>query len=69
MAVDEYQRDGEFAFLERLDNLDGRYLDNAGFFSVTDPTAIADEELFERMMAEYPGWLHQVRQAGMLPPT
>jgi hypothetical protein len=69
MAVDEYQRDGEFAFLERLDNLDGRYLDNAGFFSVTDPTEIADEELFERMMAEYPGWLHLARQAGMLPPA
>ena len=60
---------GRFAFLEELDDLDGRYLDNADFFSVPSPTAIADEQLFELMMAEYPGWLHRARQAGLLPPT
>jgi hypothetical protein len=60
---------GRFAFLEELDDLDGRYLDNADIFSVRSPTEIADEELFELMMAEYPGWLHQARLAGMLPPT
>ncbi|MEV4135008.1 VWA domain-containing protein [Dactylosporangium sp. NPDC049742] len=69
MAVDELQRDGEFAFLERLDDLAGRYLDNAGFFSVPSPTAIADEDLFELMMAQYPGWLHRARHAGLLPPA
>jgi hypothetical protein len=60
---------GRFAFLEELDDLDGRYLDNADFFSVPSPTAIADEQLFELMTAEYPAWLHRARQAGMLPPT
>jgi hypothetical protein len=69
MAVDEQRRSGEFAFLERLDDLDCRYLDNADFFSVPSPTAIADEALFELMMAEYPGWLHRARQAGLLPPA
>ncbi|MEV4515135.1 VWA domain-containing protein [Dactylosporangium sp. NPDC049525] len=60
---------GRVAFLDRLDDLDGRYLDNADFFSVSSPTAIADEKLFELMMAEYPGWLHRARQAGLLPPA
>jgi stress response protein SCP2 len=60
---------GRFPFLESLDNLDGRYLDNADLFSAASPTAIADEQLFELMMAEYPGWLHRARQAGLLPPT
>ncbi len=58
-----------FAFLEELDNLDGRYLDNADFFSVPSPTAVADEQLFELMTGEYPAWLHRARQARLLPPA
>ena len=57
----------DFQFLENLDNLPGRYIDNANFFAVTDPANIPDEQLFELMMAEYPGWLGLARGAGLLP--
>jgi len=44
----------------------GRYLDNADFFAVEDPAAIPDDELFELLMTEYPGWLTQARDKGLL---
>ncbi|MBA3524394.1 MAG: VWA domain-containing protein [Geodermatophilaceae bacterium] len=60
---------GEFAFLEELDNLEGRYVDNANFFAVEDPATIPDEALYELLMGEYPGWLTLARQGGLLPPA
>ncbi|WP_307829747.1 VWA domain-containing protein [Antrihabitans stalagmiti] len=59
---------GDFKFLEELDNLPGRYLDNANFFSVADPGALPDGQLYDLMMDEYPGWVAQARQQGLLPP-
>ncbi|GAB2910884.1 VWA domain-containing protein [Rhodococcus aerolatus] len=56
----------EFAFLEELDDMPGRYLDNADFFAVADPAAIPDDQLFELLMTEYPGWLTQARAKGLL---
>ncbi|GIJ58808.1 VWA domain-containing protein [Virgisporangium aurantiacum] len=57
----------DFTFLENLDNLPGRFIDNANFFAVTDPANVPDEQLFDLMMAEYPSWLGLARQAGLLP--
>lgn len=57
---------GEFRFLEELDDMGGRYLDNADFFAVPDPATIGDDELFDLLMTEYPGWLQQARAKGLL---
>ncbi|MCF2525959.1 VWA domain-containing protein [Yinghuangia soli] len=57
---------GGFAFLEELDNMQGRYTDNAAFFAVTDPANLTDEALFELMMEEYPDWLNRARSMGLL---
>jgi stress response protein SCP2 len=51
----------EFRFLEELDDMGGRFLDNADFFSVADPAQVSDDELFDLLMTEYPGWLAQAR--------
>lgn len=59
----------EFAFLEELDDLTGRFVDNANFFAVEDPATIPDDALYELLMGEYPGWLQLARQGGLLPPT
>lgn len=59
--------DPAFSFLERLDDLPGRHLDNADFFAVENPTAISDDELFDLLMTEYPAWLTQARAQGLLP--
>lgn len=55
-----------FEFLERLDEMEGRFVDNANFFSVKDPSLIADSDLYDFMMAEYPGWVTLARNKGML---
>lgn len=60
-----------FAFLEKLDDLQGRYTDNADFFAVTPDelmgsNPIPDDALFERMMTEYPDWLDRARSQGLL---
>ncbi len=55
----------DFAFLEELDDMGGRFLDNADFFAVTDPANLADEQLFDLMATEYPGWLAQARARGL----
>ncbi|MDJ1170252.1 VWA domain-containing protein [Roseofilum sp. BLCC_M154] len=57
----------QFEFLENLDDLGGRYVDNADFFSVEDPEAIADQELYDLLMTEYPHWLKTARSRGLLP--
>lgn len=59
--------DSQFNFLEKLDDLPGRHLDNADFFAVTDPSNIPDDQLYDLLMAEYPGWLPAARGAGLLP--
>ena len=63
----------EFSYLQRLDDLDGRYTDNADFFSVTERdllgrTAISDTELYDRLVNEYPGWLRRARDGHLLLP-
>ncbi len=62
---------GRFPFLERLDDLTGRYVDNADFFSVTADellgrSPIPDDRLFDRLMQEYPQWLRTARAQGLL---
>lgn len=56
-----------FEFLESLDELDGRLVDNANFFSVEKPGEGSDDELYRLLMEEYPDWLKKARIHGMLP--
>lgn len=56
----------EFSFLKRLDDMTGRVIDNADFFQINDLHDITDEELYGRLMTEYPGWEQKARQIGIL---
>ena len=58
---------GDFQFLEELDDMPGRFVDNADFFSVADPAELSDEQLYDLMMNEYPDWLKLARAQGLLP--
>lgn len=58
--------DSDFPFLEQLDELSGRLIDNADFFSVASFDEYSDEELYDLMMTEYPEWLKLARQKGLL---
>ena len=58
--------DSDFPFLEKLDELQGRLVDNANYFSVSSPDEHSDAELYDLLMTEYPGWLKLARGNGLL---
>jgi len=47
----------KFDYLQKLDDLTGRYVDNADFFPLNDFQEINDYELYNRLLTEYPDWL------------
>ncbi|MCY9308844.1 VWA domain-containing protein [Bacillus inaquosorum] len=55
-----------FSFLEKLDTMSGRFLDNANFFQVNDIASISDDELYSRLLNEFPTWLQQAKAKGIL---
>ncbi|MBV6762750.1 VWA domain-containing protein [Rhodococcus opacus] len=55
-----------FGVLEKLDNLTGRLVDNAGFFAVENVDTLSDAALYELLLSEYPDWLRAARQARVL---
>jgi stress response protein SCP2 len=57
----------DFSFLEQLDEMGDRHLDNADFFSLEDPESIADEELYDLLTTEYPNWVKSARLKNLLP--
>ncbi|WP_219115925.1 VWA domain-containing protein [Janthinobacterium sp. UMAB-56] len=58
--------DSDFPFLEKLDELQGRLIDNANYFSVSSPDEHSDAELYDLLMTEYPDWLKLARGKGLL---
>ncbi|MEV0255390.1 VWA domain-containing protein [Streptomyces sp. NPDC050732] len=63
----------QFDYLRRLDELAvpaRRPVDNAGFFHAgEDPSAVPDDELYDRLVGEFPAWLAAARDAGIVAPA
>lgn len=57
---------GRFGVLEKLDDLEGRVVDNVGFFPVRDIDALDDAELYRLLLSEFPDWLRQARGLGIV---
>ncbi|MDZ8259301.1 TerD family protein [Nostoc sp. ChiQUE01b] len=55
-----------YGILERLDTMDGRIVDNADFFHLDDLGKITDEQLYERLLNEFPSWMKQATARGIL---
>ncbi|MBH0779346.1 VWA domain-containing protein [Nocardia sp. NEAU-351] len=55
-----------YGLLRELDTMDGRVVDNAGFFDVDDIDRIGDDELYQRLLGEFPDWLRVAAAAGVL---
>ncbi|HEY9062550.1 MAG TPA: VWA domain-containing protein [Pseudobacteroides sp.] len=51
----------KFDFLERLDELNGRFVDNANFFKLNDLQEINDNDLYSRLLTEFPEWLKSAK--------
>jgi hypothetical protein len=58
--------DAKLSFLEELDNLDGRVIDNANFFQIKDLKAMSDDNLYSKLMGEFPDWINLSRNKGQI---
>lgn len=57
----------EVPFLQRLDTLPGRVVDNASYFHAgADPRSIPDSALYDGITGEFAQWLPAARAAGVL---
>jgi hypothetical protein len=57
---------GNIRFLEKLDDLRGRKVDNASFFHARDPHSVSDAALYDGITHEYAGWLAAATAAGIV---
>lgn len=55
----------DFSYLEKLDDLPNRYVDNADFFKISSLN-VSDEQLYDKMMNEYPNWVKVAQQRNLL---
>lgn len=55
-----------YSFLESLDKMEGRYIDNANFFAVNNINKISDDELYSKLLNEYPSWIKEAREKNIL---
>lgn len=57
---------GRFSFLEQLDELEGRYIDNANFFAMNDILSGDDTQVYDKLLAEFPSWLKDPKVQEMI---
>lgn len=55
-----------YGLLRELDDLDGRVVDNAGFFSLDDIDKVDDAQLYARVLGEFPEWWRAAKSAGIV---
>ena len=55
-----------FGFLESLDTMGGRFVDNANFFQLNDIDRISDDELYKRLLVEFPSWVKLAREKRLI---
>jgi hypothetical protein len=46
--------------------MEGRFIDNAGFFALDDIDKVSDAELYERILSEFPDWIRAARAAKII---
>ncbi|MFE6866585.1 VWA domain-containing protein [Kitasatospora sp. NPDC057692] len=56
----------DYGVLQRFDELPGRRVDNVGFFAVDDIGTLPDQELYDRLLSQFPRWVTAARRAGIL---
>lgn len=55
----------KFDFLENLDNLTGRFIDNANFINFSNISNISDNVLYAQLLTEYNDWIALCRSHGI----
>lgn len=55
-----------YGVLERLDTMTGRIVDNCNFFALDDLHSVSEQELYDRLMDEFPSWLKEAKAKGII---
>lgn len=55
-----------FDYLDHLDNIDGRFIDNANFMKVSNLSKKTDTDLYNELLKEYPSWKKLAKSKGIL---
>ncbi len=58
--------DEKFEFLEKLDNMAGRFIDNANFIAIKDLNLIKDKSLYSMLFEEFNEWLKLCKDNDMI---
>ncbi|WP_286230892.1 vWA domain-containing protein [Neobacillus mesonae] len=58
--------DGNFDFLKTLDTMEGRIVDNANFLHIAEIDKISDSQLYDSLLNEFPSWIREAREKGIL---
>lgn len=54
-----------YGMLEKLDTMTGRVVDNRGFFAIDDFHDLTEEQVYDRLLQEFPQWLRAARIEGV----
>jgi stress response protein SCP2 len=55
-----------YGVLEQLDTMAGRVVDNCGFFALDDLNSISEQQLYDRLLGEFPLWLKAAKSKHIL---
>lgn len=57
-----------FPQLERLDTMEGRFIDNANFFSIStkDLVSLPDNQFYSKLLYEYPDWVKLAKSKNII---
>ena len=55
-----------YGILKDLDDMTGRLIDNCSFFELDDLNDVSEETLYENMLEEFPSWLKEARDIGLI---
>ena len=58
--------DNSKKFLEKLDDMKGREIDNANFFNISNIKEMTDEDLYKKLLTEYPTWLETIKNKNII---
>lgn len=56
----------DYGILEELDEMEGRLVDNANFFSIDNINSLSDENLYDKLLNEFPIWIREAKAKNIL---
>lgn len=55
-----------FGFLQEMDTMSGRFIDNANFFAVNNLSQKTDDDLYNLLLKEFPSYVTEARSKGLI---